>query len=110
MIHTFRNLELNSLDIKLNDKSLDNMIEAKYLGVVIDPELKFDKHISYIAEKISKSIGILFKLKKLKINMQILKQIYYSLIYSLLNYNISAYGGTYNAHLNRLFLLQKTCC
>ena len=39
--------------------------------------------------------------------MQILKQIYYSLIYSLLNYNISAYAGTYNIHLNRLFLLQK---
>ena len=57
------------------------MYEAKYLGVVIDPELKFDKHIDYIAEKISKSIGILFKLKKLKIPMQILKQIYYSLIY-----------------------------
>ena len=83
------------------------MYEAKYLGVVFDPELKFDKHINYLADKISKSIGILFKLKKLKIPMQILKQIYYSLIYSLLNYNISAYAGTYNIHLNRLFLLQK---
>ena len=107
MIHTFRNLELDSLNIKLNDISLENMYEAKYLGVVIDPELKFDKHINYIAEKISKSIGILFKLKKLKIPMQILKQIYYSLIYSLLNYNIAIYAGTYNIHLNRLFLLQK---
>ena len=107
MIHTFRNLELNALNINLNDKTLENMNEAKYLGIVLDPELKFDKHIDHVAVKISKSIGILFKLKKLKVPMQILKQIYYSLIYSLLNYNISVYGGTYNTHLNRLFLLQK---
>ena len=39
--------------------------------------------------------------------MTILKQIYYSLIYSILNYNICSYAGTYNVHLNRLFLLQK---
>ena len=69
--------------------------------------MKYKYHIEYIAEKISKSIGILFKLKKLKTPRPILKQIYYSLIYSLLNYNICSYGGTYDIHLNRLFLLQK---
>ena len=54
-----------------------------------------------------RSYIILFKLKKLKTPTAILKQVYYSLIYSLLNYNICSYAGTYNVHLNRLFLLQK---
>ena len=58
-------------------------------------------------EKISKSIGILFKLSKLKAPKSLLKQIYYSLIHSYLNYNISSYAGTYDSHINRLLLLQK---
>ena len=69
--------------------------------------MKFDGHTEYLSEKYSKSIGILFKLKKMRVPSSVLKQIYYSLIYSLLNYNILAYGGTYNTHLNRLILLQK---
>ena len=107
MIHSFRNLDLNSINITINNNCLENLPKAKYLGVILDPHLKYKYHIEYIAEKISKSIGILFKLKKLKTPRPILKQIYYSLIYSLLNYNICSYGGTYNIHLNRLFLLQK---
>ena len=62
------------------------MSEAKYLGVIIDSKLKYDKHIDYISGKISKSIGVLFKLSKMKIPKSILKQIYYSLIHSILNY------------------------
>ena len=107
MIHSFRNLDLNSLNITINNNRLENLTQAKYLGVILDPHLKYKNHIEYIAKKISKSIGILFKLKKLKTPSSILKQIYYSLIYSLLNYNICSYAGTYNVHLNRLFLLQK---
>ena len=107
MIHSFRNLDLNSLNITLNNNRLENLTQAKYLGVILDPHLKYKYHIEYIAKKISKSIGILFKLKKLKTPSSILKQIYYSLIYSLLNYNICSYAGTYDVHLNRLFLLQK---
>ena len=107
MINTYCNVEHDAFEININDVKLENVPQAKYLGVVLDPKLKFDKHIDCIAGKISKSIGILFKLKKLKIPTQILKQIYYSLIYSIINYNICAYGGTYNTHINRLFLLQK---
>ena len=107
MIHSFRNLDLSSLSISINNNCLENLSKAKYLGIILDPHLKYKHHIEYIAEKISKSIGILFKLKKLKTPQPILKQVYYSLIYSLLNYNICSYAGTYNIHLNRLFLLQK---
>ena len=64
MIHSFRNLDLNSFNININNNRLENSLQAKYLGVVLDPHLKYKYHIEYIAKKISKSIGILFKLKK----------------------------------------------
>ena len=37
----------------------------------------------------------------------VLKQLYYNLIYSYLNYNVCCYASTYDTHLNKLFLLQK---
>ena len=107
MVHTYSNLDFNDFNISINGHDLENMFHAKYLGTVLDSKMKFDGHTEYLSEKISKSIGILFKLKKMRVPSSVLKQIYYSLIYSLLNYNILAYGGTYNTHLNRLILLQK---
>ena len=38
---------------------------------------------------------------------KVLKQLYYNLIYSYLNYNVCCYASTYDSHLNKLFLLQK---
>ena len=107
IVHSYSNLEANSFNIQINNHNLENMSEAKYLGVIIDSKLKYDKHINFISEKISKSIGVLYKLNKLKIPKSVLKQIYYSLIYSILNYNICSYAGTYEAHTNRLLILQK---
>ena len=43
----------------------------------------------------------------LNIPHKVLKQVYYALIYSYLNYNIICYAGTYDTHLHRLLLLQK---
>ena len=38
---------------------------------------------------------------------KVLKQLYYNLVYSYLNYNICCYASTYDTHLNKLYLLQK---
>ena len=62
-------------NITLSDEHLTNMSHTKYLGVILDSSLKYKNHIEYIAEKVSKSIGILFKLNKLKTPRPILKQI-----------------------------------
>ena len=37
----------------------------------------------------------------------VLKQLFYNLIYSYLNYNVCRYASTYDTHLNKLYLLQK---
>ena len=39
--------------------------------------------------------------------LKVLKQLYYNLIYSHLNYNVCCYASTYESHLNKLLLLQK---
>ena len=108
ILHTFnRNLDTNDLNININNHILESFEHEKFLGVIIDSKLKYHHHIDHIAKKISKSIGIIYKLSKLKMPSCTLKQLYYNLIYSHLNYNVCSYGSTYNTHINRLYLLQK---
>ena len=107
MIHTFRNLNLSGLNLKLGNNILSKSPASKFLGVIVDEKLKFNNHIDHISKKISKSIGIIYKLSQLKMPHKVLKQLYYNLIYSYLNYNVCSYASTYDGHLNKLFLLQK---
>ena len=107
MIHTFRNLDLTDLHINLGNNILSKRVVSKFLGVMVDEKLKFKDHIELISKKISKSIGIIYKLAQLKMPFNVLKQLYYNLIYSHLNYNVCSYASTYNTHLYKLFLLQK---
>ena len=74
--------------------------------MVIDPKLKFHKHVEHISNKISKSIGIFYKIKNL-LTRELKILLYYSLIYPYLLYSISIWGGTYISHLKPLYLLQK---
>ena len=107
IIHTFRDLNINDLEILFNNSILENFREAKFLGVMIDSKLNFISHINYISKKISKSIGIIYKLKTLKISSHTLKQAYHSLIGPYLSYCVCVFGNTYQTYINRLFILQK---
>ena len=107
IIHSFRNFNTENFDLKINNHNIENVDQGLFLGTYIDKKLNFKSHIDYISSKISKSIGILFKLSKLKACKSVLKHIYYSLVHSHLIYNIICYAGTYDSHVERLFLLQK---
>ena len=95
----------NSL-ISLGDQVLSFENEHKFLGIVLDSKLKFDSHIRSVCRKVSKSIGILYKLKEY-MSDRMLMNLYYSMIYPYLIYGNLIWGGTYSTHLNPLLLLQK---
>ena len=78
----------------------------KYLGVYIDKHLKWGQQINHIKSKISKNTGILNKLRYY-VNLQMLKQLYYSLIYPYLNYGIMSWGNTYILPIYPKFALLK---
>ena len=63
----------------------------KYLGVIIDSHLNWKKHILAVSKKISRCIGIMCKLRQF-MNTHMLKNIYYSLLYSHLVYAIQVWG------------------
>ena len=50
-----------NIQILANDQQIDQAKETVFLGVIIDEQLNFQSEISHVANKISKSIGIIHK-------------------------------------------------
>ena len=95
-----------SNNIKINGTDIDSVESTKYLGVYIDSELNWSKHINFIKGKIAKAIGIICKART-NLNRETLLVLYYSFVYPYLQYCIEVWGRTSNVHLLPLFRLQK---
>ena len=96
-------------EIKIGTYVINQTRSIKFLGLFLDENLIFDTHIKYIAVKLSKSVGILNKLK-FYLPSEVLKLIYFSFIQPYLLYAIEAWYGTYQNHTEKLFVLQKKAC
>ena len=79
---------------------------VKYLGVIIDSNLSWKYHISHIASKISRMIGIIAKLRHF-VPISTLHNIYRSLILPYISYGIVVWGQAAKTHLNKILKLQK---
>ena len=71
--------------------SLERKECAKHLGVLIDSKLSWTHHITYISTKISKSLGILERLRHF-VPSSTLLNIYRSLVQPYLSYGIAWYS------------------
>ena len=90
----------------LNNKNIKLVKETVFLGVIIDEHLTWKPHISHVANKVSKSIGIIRKCS-FHLNKQSLLTLYYSMIYPYLQYCNLVWAYTYPSNLSRLVILQK---
>ena len=97
---------LQSRPLKLGDSFIHETDQTKFLGLILDKNLTFKNHISYIESKISRSVGVLFKLNKY-LPVRILKMLYNSLILPYLNYGVECWYAAPNFALNKLRILQK---
>jgi hypothetical protein len=75
----------------------------KYLDVYIDEHLQW-----HVNSKIAKNIGILFKLRRY-LNIHMLTNLYYTLIYPYLSYGLMSWGTTYKSKLNQLSSKLNKC-
>ena len=93
-------------DVKINNTKLTRVISTKFLGIILDENLTWFNHITYLKTKISKGLGIIIKTRKL-FNEKVLHTLYHSFIYPYLTYCIEIWGSAANIHLELLLLIQK---
>lgn len=79
---------------------------TKYLGIFIDDRLVWRAHINHIVSKLSKSLGILHKVKHM-LTTDILITLYYTMFYPYLHYCTVTWGMANKTALKTLTLLQK---
>ena len=106
IFHPFNKKVVESPTLIINKKAISEEKYVKYLGVLIDSSLNWKHHIANTAKKVSRSIGVMYKIRPF-VNTNILKNIYYGLIYSHLLYAIQAWGFAFETHKSKLVVLQK---
>ena len=78
----------------------------KYLGIILDNQLLFKQHVKMLESKLSRYVGILFKLKSF-LPKYILSKIYYAFTHSYLNYGLIIWGATPASNLSKLCRIQN---
>ena len=93
--------------ILINNEAIDEVPNVKYLGILIDSQLTFKSHIDELRKKISRAIGILYKLRSL-VTTTIILNVYYAIIYPFLLYGIIIWGNACKTLLEPIHIMQKT--
>ena len=95
-----------TLDVFIKGSKIEQTKSIKYLGILIDDNLKWREHINFVANKLSAANGILCKLRRY-VPQNALISVYYSLAYSYLQYAILCWGNASAKELNKLQVRQN---
>ena len=96
----------SNFSVVINERTIAQVNETVFLGVVLDENLTWKSHISSLAIKISKSIGIIFR-SSFFLSTSSLRMLYNSIILPYLNYCNLVWGSAYKSNLQRIVILQK---
>ena len=94
--------------IKIASQKLKKVDRVKFLGVIIDEDLKWEPHIQHLIKKLNSSIVMIKRIIKFIPKSEYMK-IYNALFKSHLSYCISSWGAVPGYKLKSLFAIQKRC-
>ena len=99
---------LDFLNISVNGIKVKQVSHINFLGVFIDDNLNWNKHLEQLANKLRGCVVTIKRIKKF-IPKSKYTTIYHTLFLSHLRYGISAWGGVSNNKLLNIFTVQKRC-
>ena len=106
LFHSSKLKPSQSLRIKIDGTLIKQVDSTKYLGKTFDSNLTWKSHINELCLKLSKTVGILSKVRHF-VDNHILVMLYYSLIYPFLTYGVHVWGLTFPSFLTQLSIVQK---
>ena len=97
------------LTLDIGTYKLQSSETVKFLGVWIDKNLTWNKHLSTLIVKLKQNLNLL-KFSNKFLNKETKKLIYYAHIYSHLTYGILIWGNTINkSTINKIQKIMNTC-
>ena len=106
IFRSYQKIPNHNVTLLMNNKALQQKDHVKYLGVLLDQHLSWKYQIKNVALKVSRGLGVIAKLKPfLKDNL--IRTIYFSVVYSHLYYGIQAWGSADLIVRNKLNILQN---
>lgn len=91
----------------LSGTQIERVSHIKDLGVVLDEQLSFKKHISYVVGKASSVLGFIFRTAKEFTDVYCLKSLYCALSRSILEYCSVVWNPFYNNGVGRIESVQR---
>ena len=92
--------------VRVNGTSLERVDCMKFLGVTLDENLLWNKHVNIINNKISKYVHIFYRLRN-SLTFSSMKLMYDSLVLPNLTYCNSIWGCCYKTYARPLEMLQR---
>ena len=96
-----RNIELPE-PLIMSETLIEHKQEAKFLGVIMDESLNWSKHVNAVQSKMTRYIGIMYKIKKF-LPLTARLQIYHSFVQSHVNYCSLVWGFSTKSNIEALF-------
>ena len=99
--------KLTTQNVCCDCHAITKLNSTKYLGLIMDQHLKWDIHINSIVKKLRCVLLKFYTLRNI-LSQKLLKNVFYALAQSLIQYGISGWGGTYDVHLKSLKTIQNS--
>ena len=98
--------DVSQIGVSINGQVIEKVDSTKFLGVEIDKHVNFKKHIDQLTNKLSKYVGLFYKLRHI-LPLSALLTLYRSLFEPHIFYCNTIWCNTYPTNLNKLKVLQN---
>ena len=99
-------INTDNIILKINKQAIERVRSTKFLGVMIDDQLNFKCHIDYLMLKLSKYLGLFYKIRHY-LPKSAMIVLYKTLFEPHLDYCNVIWCNTYETHLSKLLVLQR---
>ena len=96
----------NMRDIFISSTKIERKSECRFLGVIVDDKLCWAQHITAMKAKMSRYVGIMYRIKSL-LPVKARLQIFHSFVQSHLNFCPLVWGFAAKSNIEALFTSQK---
>ena len=69
----------HKITLKIQKKAISEKNHVKYLGIIIDSGLTWHEHIDCVTQKMSRAIGLMYKIRPF-VNKKIMRILYYLIV------------------------------